>query len=214
MNNSKGVGKSVWIFLSVIIIIAVLIFLVVVLESDSESVGVGSESARLDSEPMGTIQTELRTCEYVKGKYAMRVYDEEGRVTGVVDGECKREIPRSFCFTKNEIDLGNGSYITVEPAEVIIFDPNGSYIYDIVGIISGHYNFANSFAVDGENIVFNSSNIPILAGEIHRYTFDWDELANDGAGAIIQIDGDGDGNFENSIVSDVIMTCSDYVSMT
>ncbi|MGB2762584.1 MAG: hypothetical protein WBC21_03565 [Minisyncoccales bacterium] len=142
----------------------------------------------------------LGVCEYRKGEYEMRVYDSQGRITGLVNGEIKEEVPNAF--------------YDPESGGVAIFDPKNSYVYELFGIKEGNYQFGKSSIQGAETVTFNAINIPISPGETHRYKFDWDALLREEDGATLLIDADGDGVFEKTINSDITLTCQEFITIT
>jgi hypothetical protein len=150
-----------------------------------------------------------RVCESSRGEYELRVYDSQGRVTGLVNGEQKRDIPNSFYFSEK---ITPGLFGSVTPQEVIVFEPEGNYIYEIYGIKEGYYNFNPSSKISSEIIKFNAINISIFPKETHRYSFDWDALAKGESGATVQVDSDNNGKFEIEFNSDVNLTCQEFNS--
>lgn len=123
----------------------------------------------------------------------LRVYDRNGYVTGIVDGEIKEKIPNSF--------------YDEEDHAVIIYDPIGIdlYRYEVVGIEKPYektYGLSISSVVDNKKTVFSASAIPTNPGEVHQFSVDWQTLAQGGDGVTMKIDKEGDGVFEKTIVSD------------
>ncbi len=115
----------------------------------------------------------------------LKIYDSEGRVTGLVNDEVKEEIPNSFYDEENKT--------------VVIFFPSGLYHYEVVGIDTGTYGLTVTSVENGEANTFTSTDIPITPGEVHQYTIDWNVLSQGGQGTILTIDLDGDGNPEETI---------------
>ncbi|RLC63844.1 MAG: hypothetical protein DRI01_04480 [Chloroflexi bacterium] len=117
----------------------------------------------------------------------LRVYDSQNRVTGLVSGEVKEEIPNSIYDAENKA--------------VIIFDPFDTYRYEVVGIEDPEedtYGLTVTSVEDGEVTTFTATDIPITPGEVHQYTIDWDVLSQGGEGTTLKIDLDGDGNFDKT----------------
>jgi hypothetical protein len=112
----------------------------------------------------------------------LRVYDSQGRVTGVVQGVVREEIPGS-------------AYVD---GTVVIFPASDSYTVEIVGTEEGTYSLIAAQGTE-EMITFNASNIPITAGSVHVYTINWDALRKGEEGATLKIDQDGDGVFDQTI---------------
>lgn len=145
-------------------------------------------------------------CKYGKGKYEIRIYDSEGRVTGLVNGEAKREIPGSSYFSEY-YSFPND----ISPQSINIFDPKGPYTYEIFGIRKGNYNFSPSSTKEGVAINFKADNIPLLSGHSHKYNIDWEALAKGEKGTSLLIDSNGDGVFEKIIKSDDELTCEEFL---
>ena len=111
-----------------------------------------------------------------------RVYDSQGRVTGLVDGETKEEIPDSV--------YSDGA--------VLIFGSTDSYRYEVVG--TGHGTYGLEIAIkegeEAKGIAF--SDLAIVPYEVHRYTVVGGTPSSGQATATIEIDFDGDGVFQHS----------------
>jgi PGF-pre-PGF domain-containing protein len=119
----------------------------------------------------------------LKSPGELRVYDSQGRVTGLVRGEVKNEIPRSV----------------YDNEAVIIFYPTDSYCYEVAGTDNGVYGLEVTSAESGKVNAFAVSSVPTSAGCVHHYAIDWSALvASEGRGGVaVRIDSDGDGTFEN-----------------
>lgn len=124
----------------------------------------------------------------------LRVYDSQGQVTGLLNGEAKEEIPDS-------------AYVD---GTVVIFSPVNSYRYEIVGTKEGSYGFLAFSIEDGQPVDFTASEIPIASGAIHDYAIDWDALSTGEEGVTVQIDSDGDGTFEQTIIADSEVTGEEF----
>lgn len=128
----------------------------------------------------------------------LRVYDSQERVTGLVNGEVKEEIP--------------GSIYNKETEEVLIIFPLDSYHYEAVGANTGVYGLEiTSFGIK-ETQAFTTTDIPTKSGEVHQYTTDWEALSQGEEGVNVQIDSDGDGKFEQSVTSDSELTQDEFVT--
>jgi hypothetical protein len=137
-------------------------------------------------------------CDYKKGQYEVRYYDSKGRVTGLVDGKIKEEIPDSFYDEDSNT--------------VAVFNTNDTYIYEIKDIKAGNYQMDHSSSEDGMTINFRAQNIPIFPGQIHRYDIDWKALRKGEKGTTVLIDANGDGNFEKTIKTGTDFTCEEFYS--
>jgi len=125
----------------------------------------------------------------------LRVYDSQGRITGLVNGEKKEEIPSS-------------AYVN---DAVIIFYPDETYSYDIVGTEQGAYGLKVILAVSAEITTFNATDIPISTNAIHQYTIDWDALSRGEKGVAVQIDNNGDGTFEKTFTAGSGLTRDEFL---
>jgi len=113
-----------------------------------------------------------------KSPVELRIYDEQGRVTGIVNGQPVQQIPGSFC------DPITGA--------VIVFGEQANYINEIKGIESGDYGFqAVYFGEDIENEVV-LKDVPIDREVVHQYQIDWDQMDRE-KGINMAIDQNGDG---------------------
>lgn len=117
----------------------------------------------------------------------LRVYDSQGRVTGLVNGEIREEIP-------------NSAY---KDGTVIILYSSDSHTYEVKGTDEGSYGLELVCIEGGETITFTATDIPISANATHEYTVDWDALSQDEEqdeeGVTVLVDSDGDGTFEQSV---------------
>jgi PKD repeat protein len=112
----------------------------------------------------------------------LRIYDSHGRVTGMVNGEVKEEIPDSSYYDGN----------------AVIFSALDSYTYEVVGTDDGTYGLDITFVKDGNATTFSRTNTPIAPAAVHEYSIDWSALSQGGAGVAVHIDSNGDGVFEET----------------
>ncbi len=63
------------------------------------------------------------------------------------------------------------------------------------------YNFTLNKNINGASQTFTAIDIPTTAGQNHQYTVDWDVLSQGGEGTTLKIDLDGDGDFEETIIT-------------
>ena len=115
----------------------------------------------------------------------LRVYDSQGRVVGIVNGQVKNEIPYSHC----------------QDNTISILSATDSYGYEVVGTDTGTYGLDIASIEEGEATAFAAADVATSANATHEYTIDWDALSEGGAGVTIQVDSDGDGDFEETIVT-------------
>jgi 3D (Asp-Asp-Asp) domain-containing protein len=145
-----------------------------------------------DSTAWKRIQAKL------KSPGELRVYDSQGNVTGVVNGEVKVEIPDS-------------SYDYVDNAVTLVF-PTDSYRYLIVGTGEGLYGLTLTSVAEQEIITFAAADIPTTANATHQYTVDWIALSQGEEGVTVEVDSDGDGVFEHTFASDSELTQTEFLS--
>jgi hypothetical protein len=124
----------------------------------------------------------------------LRVYDNQGRVTGLVNNEEKMEIPRSFYFD----------------GIVVIYVPSDSYKYQIKGTYEGEYNLTIGRCVLENLTAFEAEQIPISNNSLHQYACDWDTLSLNGEGVMVWEDSDGDTLFEKTFTSDSKLTTEEF----
>jgi hypothetical protein len=134
----------------------------------------------------------------IRSPAELRVYDSHGRVTGLVNGEVRNEMPDSFYFE---------DYVVVLSA----FD---SYIYEVVGVEKDSYSLEITSITEMETNTFAAIDILISANAIHQYTVDWDALALGEEGVTVQVDSDGDGVFEHTFTSDSELNHDEFVLQT
>jgi len=128
----------------------------------------------------------------------LRVYDSQGRVTGLVNGEVKEEVPNSIYME----DRGT----------VVIWPAVDSYRYEVVGTGTGKYGLRIT-SEDEEVELFTATGVPIAPGAVHRYTVDWEALSKGEKGVTVRIDFDGDGSFEQTVTTGNTLTYADVTSM-
>jgi len=126
----------------------------------------------------------------------LRVLDPQERVTGLVDGETRSEIPNSTYY-------GNA---------VIILLPGDSYRYQVVGIDEGSYSLGVTSVNDQGTASFAATDIYTSPKRVHEYAIDWEALSRDERGVSIQVDTDGDGTFEKTVTASRELTQDEFVS--
>jgi hypothetical protein len=124
----------------------------------------------------------------------LRVYDSQGRVTGLVNGEIKEEIPNS----------------TYSDERVMTLSSSDSFTYEVKGTDAGPYGLGVAIIKDGESINFTAADIPTTTGATHQYTIDWDALSQGEEGVTVEIDSDGDNVFERTITADNELTADEF----
>jgi len=130
----------------------------------------------------------------------LRVYDSEGRVTGIVNGEIREEIPYSMYDEETET--------------IIIFPAIGFYRYEIVGIDEGTYSLNIAYVEYGNTTTFTATDIPTTSNVVQQYTVNWDALSLGEEGVTVMVDADGDGVFEHTFTSDSELTHGEFIIAT
>ncbi|MBN2251173.1 MAG: peptidoglycan DD-metalloendopeptidase family protein [Candidatus Altiarchaeota archaeon] len=124
----------------------------------------------------------------------LRVYDSQNRVTGLINGEVKQEIP--------------GSIYDEQDGAVAIFSPEDPYRYELVGTDEGTYGLDITSVEDGEATTFTAIDISTSSNAVHQYSIDWPVLSQGGDGVTVRIDSDGDGVFEQVLTAGAMFTMS------
>jgi len=130
----------------------------------------------------------------------LRVYDSQNRVTGVVNGVMKEEIP-------------NSGYDKIDNVVTIVF-PTEPYRYEVAGVSEGLYELTVISVAQQETIIFATTDIPTSMNVIHEYTINWTALSQGEEGAILRIDSNGDGVFEQIVTSDNVLTHDEFMLQT
>ncbi|GAI09888.1 unnamed protein product, partial [marine sediment metagenome] len=113
----------------------------------------------------------------------VRAYDSQGRVTGIVNGEVRIEIP----------------YSVYHENAVTIFYPTDSYNYELVGTGEGSYELTVTRIIGQEVNKFTTAKVPTSLGATHLLTANWDALSRERDKLLIRVDSDGDGRFEDIV---------------
>ena len=121
----------------------------------------------------------------------LKITDNQGRVTGVVDGKIVQEIPDVIYDEEME------SILVVGTKDNLKIQVTGNR--DIT-INDDAYGFKVTNVENGEVSVINTEAAPVKVGEVHEYNIDWDKVKENKADAVeIKVDKDGDGTFEKII---------------
>ena len=124
------------------------------------------------------------------------VMDSQGRRTGSIQGQVFEEIPDS------NYDAATGS--------IALIPTDDSYVVRVQGTSDGSYGLTLDLTVSGEYTGFHAKDIPVVAGAINTYAVDWQSLSQGQAGVTVQIDSDGDGEFERTLTSDGELTADEF----
>jgi hypothetical protein len=152
--------------------------------------------------PENTLADPQSIIDYVqiigfKSPGEVRVYDSQGRVSGLINGEVKEEIPNSVY--DNELKT------------VVLFSPTDTYWYEVVGTKEGTYGLELTSVEEGEAVSFTAVDIPTAPGAVHQYTIDWDALSRDEEGVAIQVDSDGDGITDYTVKGGNVLTGDEFI---
>jgi len=128
------------------------------------------------------------------------VHDSMNRITGMVNGELKEEIPNSF--------------YDEESSTVVIFWPSDSYYCHVVGNETETYGLDMVHIEDGTATTFSAVEIGTSPNATHQYIADWSALAQGQQGVTIEVDFNGDGTFEYAFTSDSELTQSEFLDQT
>ena len=120
----------------------------------------------------------------LKSAGELRVYDLQNRVTGLVNGEVKQEIPNSI--------------YDEESKTAVISPATDSYRYAVVGVEQGDYGLDAISITSGEATICTVTEMTTAIGAVHRYTMNWDALRKGETGTTLQVDKNGDGVFEKT----------------
>lgn len=126
----------------------------------------------------------------------LRIYDSQGRITGLIEGQVMEEIPNSAYF--------NNTFI--------LFSSNDPYTYEIKGLENGFYKLLIAHFIQNKSIVFTATDIPISPDAIHQFILDWGSLSQNQHGATIRVDLNNDGTFEKTFTSDKELTQDEFIS--
>lgn len=228
-NRKEIKRRGVWLVV-VIVLISLIIYLSYEFifkkdEEQSKGTEISTQLVELEDTDYNMITSKLSSketenleeeslCDIDKGEYnfkaiELRVYDSQGRITGLINGETKTEISSSVYFSGYAFQTEEGE--KVSPQEVIIMDPKDTYLHEIFSVIKGNYNFNPASTTNKKEINFVANNIPISPNVTHQYHFDWEALAEGKEGVTILIDNDNDGVFEKEITSDAEITCEEFL---
>jgi hypothetical protein len=119
------------------------------------------------------------------------IKDSLGNITGSKNGIELEDIP-------------NSGYSSVDESAVVFFSED-DLVYELVGTDDDVYGIIIESVEDGEQVVFQGVDVPVIVGERHQYEIDWDIVAQGGNGVKVSIDKDSDNVFEEVLyVSDFV----------
>jgi hypothetical protein len=130
----------------------------------------------------------------------LRVYDSEDRVTGLVNGNVKEEIPDSIYNEQNDI--------------VAISSPSDSYRYEVISTGRGTYGLDIASIEGSQGISFTATDVPVALGTVHEYIIDWDALAQGEEGVLVLVDSDGDGTTDYTLTAGSVLTGDEFMPLS
>lgn len=143
----------------------------------------------------------------------VHVYDSQGRHVGgdqssVVEGE----IPGSYYLPHYSVETEEGSHDY--PEKIIIFDPTDDYLCEVIGTEGGTYGLDITLIRRGQENTFEATEIPTSPGARHVYAVDWVALSAGEEGVTLDVDADGDGVFERTVIADENLTSDEFALQT
>ena len=144
---------------------------------------------------------------------SLHVYDSSGEHTGYDPaGGSERGIPRSVYFSHYVFETEEGP--EVSPEEVLIWDPSDQYLYQVIGSQESTYRLKLTSITVGEGLSFYGVGILTSPGAKHVYAVDWDAISAGEEGVVVEIDADGDGIFESTVIADKDLTSEEFALQT
>jgi len=138
------------------------------------------EIVRSIVDQLGGLGDSVRT--EIKSPAESRIRDSNGRVTGLMNGAVRHDIPMSVYYS----------------GTVKVFYPTDSYLYEVVGTSTGIYGLEMVSIKGGQTVVFAVADIPTAANTTHHYQIDWDALSRGEEAISVDTDRNGDGIFEEA----------------
>ncbi len=130
---------------------------------------------------------------YIGSPVELRVYDQEGRITGLVKGHELTDIPKSLYYQ----------------GIVVLLNRSETYRYEVIGTATGLYDLNIDSIAGSEAKEFAATSLPIFLNAINDYMVDWNTLSQGQQGVTLQIDSNGDGTFERTIKAGSTLNGSD-----
>jgi hypothetical protein len=105
-------------------------------------------------------------------------------------------------------ELGDAWYSGHETSPQIIVIPTptmGNYEVLLFGTDAAPYKLMLAYTEGAETTAFTALDIPVSSGALHQYTIDWDALSEGQKGVTLQIDSNGDGEFDEKFTCDATL---------
>ena len=119
----------------------------------------------------------------------LRVYDPSDRVTGIVNGEVRQELPNSAYDEETET--------------VLVYPTSDTYYCRFIGTAEGTYGLTILETDSGKVSSFDVVQMATVDGAVHEYAVDWEALTRGEPGITIKKDYDGDGVVDETVITDV-----------
>ena len=163
--------------------------------------GIVSEASEETVESM--LQSTVNTIQQIQnGEYLrmqspceLSISDENGLVTGLIDGSVKNEVDRSYYFNES----------------IWVYYPNQTLYYQVTGLEDGYYGLQVSKYGDGINRTYTASHIPTARGEVHEFSVDGVQYDEQTDFVEVTVDKDGDGSPERVFTSNVELDEEEFV---
>ncbi|MFH1769334.1 MAG: NosD domain-containing protein [Parcubacteria group bacterium] len=127
----------------------------------------------------------------------LQIRNSAGQVTGYDGSTFRDEIP--------EVVMDRDTY---RHASILL--DMGDYEFIVIGFGEGTYSLPAGTMYFGSEVHFSALDIPITAGEIHIYEFDWDKLSKGEKGTTVSVDFEGDGVIDVEFKSDTELTAEEF----
>jgi len=114
----------------------------------------------------------------------LRMYDSQGRVTGLVNGHVKEEIPNSI--------------YDIESKSVMILLATDTYRYEVIGTDTGEYGLDILSVRGTKHNKISLTKVPILPNVVHQYTADWNNFPEEKM-ITLNVDSNNDGTFDENV---------------
>ena len=122
---------------------------------------------------------------------SLYVEDEHGNITGEYDNEIYEDIINSLYEEKSE--------------SIFMVNSRNDYRYNFVGKDDGEYSMEIISRRSGNEVIIKANHIKINTGEMHQLNIDWNLVLEGKNGVSLSVDKEGDGVFEQTIISDATL---------
>jgi len=136
----------------------------------------------------------------------IRVFDSQGNVMEL----------NTEGYTDNSLSSPGWIFKGPDHQEfALILDADDTYQYELVGTDEGTYRLGIISMSGSEETVFEAFDIPTSSGARHVYAVNWTALsAGDEDAVVLEIDADGDGVPEKTVIADKDLTSEEFALQT